>query len=683
MKKDFLPISVKDMKDRGWEQCDFVYVIGDAYVDHSSFGPAIISRLLESFGYKVGIISQPDWKIKESIAILGKPRLGFIVSAGNMDSMVNHYTVNKKHRHTDAYTPGGVMGKRPDYATIVYCNLIKQTYKDVPIIIGGIEASLRRLAHYDYWSDKIKHSILIDSGADIISYGMGEHSIVEIADALNSGIDITDITFIKGTVYKAKSLDNLYDYIELPDYDDICENKKTYAESFYTQYVNTDPFTAKTLVEKYKEKLYVVQNPPAMPLTTQEMDDIYALPYMRNYHPSYEKNGGVPALNEIKFSITNNRGCFGGCSFCALTFHQGRIIQVRRHQSIIEEAKLMTKDPDFKGYIHDVGGPTANFRYPSCNKQLTRGVCPNRQCLFPKPCGNLTVDHSDYIKLMHELQSIDGVKKVFIRSGIRFDYCMADSDDTFMRELCENQISGQLRVAPEHISDNVLKRMGKPENSVYEAFIKRYDRINNKTGKKQYVVPYLMSSHPGSTMKEAIELAEYIRDLGYMPEQVQDFYPTPSTLSTCMYYTGYDPRTMEKVYTPVTYHEKAMQRALIQYRNPENYELVKEALIKNGRSDLIGFDKKCLIPPRKLEHRYKDKAVMGNDKNSYKGKTKTGNDKGSSYKSKTGSNRHNNTNGADNKNVYTAVKADNRNHNKNDNKKNIRKDRSCGKKAKR
>lgn len=683
MKKDFLPISVKDMKDRGWEQCDFVYVIGDAYVDHSSFGPAIISRLLESFGYKVGIISQPDWKIKESIAILGKPRLGFIVSAGNMDSMVNHYTVNKKHRHTDAYTPGGVMGKRPDYATIVYCNLIKQTYKDVPIIIGGIEASLRRLAHYDYWSDKIKHSILIDSGADIISYGMGEHSIVEIADALNSGIDITDITFIKGTVYKAKSLDNLYDYIELPDYDDICENKKTYAESFYTQYVNTDPFTAKILVEKYKEKLYVVQNPPAMPLTTQEMDDIYALPYMRNYHPSYEKNGGVPALNEIKFSITNNRGCFGGCSFCALTFHQGRIIQVRSHQSIIEEAKLMTKDPDFKGYIHDVGGPTANFRYPSCNKQLTRGVCPNRQCLFPKPCGNLTVDHSDYIKLMHELQSIDGVKKIFIRSGIRFDYCMADSDDTFMRELCENHISGQLRVAPEHISDNVLKRMGKPENSVYEAFLKRYDRINNKTGKKQYVVPYLMSSHPGSTMKEAIELAEYIRDLGYMPEQVQDFYPTPSTLSTCMYYTGYDPRTMEKVYTPVTYHEKAMQRALIQYRNPENYELVKEALIKNGRSDLIGFDKKCLIPPRKLEHRYKDKAVMGNDKNSYKGKTKTGNDKGSSYKSKTGSNRHNNTKGADNKNVYTAVKADNRNHNKNDNKKNIRKDRSCGKKAKR
>ena len=608
MKKDFLPISASDMKDRGWTECDFVYVIGDAYVDHSSFGPAIISRLLESFGYKVGIISQPDWKNKDSIAILGKPRLGFLVSAGNMDSMVNHYTVNKKHRHNDAYTPGGVMGKRPDYATIVYCNLIKQTYKDVPIIIGGIEASLRRLAHYDYWSDKVKHSILIDSGADIISYGMGEHSIVEIADALNSGIDVSDITFIKGTVFKTKSLDNLYDYIQLPDYETISTDKKAYAESFYTQYINTDPFTAKVLVEKYKEKLYVVQNPPAMPLTTQEMDDIYALPYMRNYHPSYEKLGGVPALNEIKFSITNNRGCFGGCSFCALTFHQGRIIQVRSHESIIQEAKTMTKEPDFKGYIHDVGGPTANFRHTSCKKQLTKGVCPNKQCLFPKPCGNLTVDHKDYIKLLHELMDIKGVKKVFIRSGIRFDYCMADSDDTFIKELCENHISGQLRVAPEHISDNVLKRMGKPENKVYEAFLKRYERINNKTGKQQYVVPYLMSSHPGSTMKEAIELAEYIRDLGYMPEQVQDFYPTPSTLSTCMYYTGYDPRTMEKVYTPVSHHEKEMQRALIQYKKPENYDLVKEALLANNRNDLIGFGPKCLIPPRKIRSRSNEKS---------------------------------------------------------------------------
>ena len=548
----------------------------------------------------MGIIAQPDWKNKESITILGEPRLAFLVSAGNMDSMVNHYTVNKKRRHQDAFSPGGVMGKRPDYATIVYCNLIRQVYKKTPVIIGGIEASLRRMAHYDYWSDKVKRSILIDSGADIISYGMGEHSIIEIADALNAGIDIHDITFIKGTVYKTKTLDNLENYIELPSYDDIVNSKEMYAKSFYTQYKNTDPFTARILVEKVKEKMYVVQNPPAMPLTEVEMDDIYSLPYMRNYHPMYEKDGGIPALSEIKFSITSNRGCFGGCSFCALTFHQGRIIQVRSHKSIIDEAVQMTKDADFNGYIHDVGGPTANFRHTSCDKQLTKGVCMNRQCLFPKPCPNLKVDHSDYIKLLRELRALPGVKKVFIRSGIRFDYCMCDSDDTFINELCKYHISGQLRVAPEHISDNVLNKMGKPSNDVYEGFLKRYQRINKKTGKEQFVVPYLMSSHPGSTMKEAIELAEYIRDLGYMPEQVQDFYPTPSTLSTCMYYTGLDPATMDKVYTPVSHHEKAMQRALIQYRNPENYELVKEALIKNGRTDLIGFGPKCLIPPRNI-----------------------------------------------------------------------------------
>lgn len=596
----FLPVSKSDMKKRGWTQCDFIYICGDAYVDHPSFGHAIITRLLEAFGYKVGIIAQPDWKNKESITILGEPRLAFLVSAGNMDSMVNHYTVNKKRRHQDAFSPGGVMGKRPDYATIVYCNLIRQVYKKTPVIIGGIEASLRRMAHYDYWSDKVKRSILIDSGADIISYGMGEHSIIEIADALNAGIDIHDITFIKGTVYKTKTLDNLENYIELPSYDDIVNSKEMYAKSFYTQYKNTDPFTARILVEKVKEKMYVVQNPPAMPLTEVEMDDIYSLPYMRNYHPMYEKDGGIPALSEIKFSITSNRGCFGGCSFCALTFHQGRIIQVRSHKSIIDEAVQMTKDADFKGYIHDVGGPTANFRHTSCDKQLTKGVCMNRQCLFPKPCPNLKVDHSDYIKLLRELRALPGVKKVFIRSGIRFDYCMCDSDDTFINELCKYHISGQLRVAPEHISDNVLKKMGKPSNDVYESFLKRYQRINKKTGKEQFVVPYLMSSHPGSTMKEAIELAEYIRDLGYMPEQVQDFYPTPSTLSTCMYYTGLDPATMDKVYTPVSHHEKAMQRALIQYRNPENYELVKEALIKNGRTDLIGFGPKCLIPPRNM-----------------------------------------------------------------------------------
>lgn len=596
----FLPVSKSDMKKRGWTQCDFIYICGDAYVDHPSFGHAIITRLLEAFGYKVGIIAQPDWKNKESITILGEPRLAFLVSAGNMDSMVNHYTVNKKRRHQDAFSPGGVMGKRPDYATIVYCNLIRQVYKKTPVIIGGIEASLRRMAHYDYWSDKVKRSILIDSGADIISYGMGEHSIIEIADALNAGIDIHDITFIKGTVYKTKTLDNLENYIELPSYDDIVNSKEMYAKSFYTQYKNTDPFTARILVEKVKEKMYVVQNPPAMPLTEVEMDDIYSLPYMRNYHPMYEKDGGIPALSEIKFSITSNRGCFGGCSFCALTFHQGRIIQVRSHKSIIDEAVEMTKDADFKGYIHDVGGPTANFRHTSCDKQLTKGVCMNRQCLFPKPCPNLKVDHSDYIKLLRELRALPGVKKVFIRSGIRFDYCMCDSDDTFINELCKYHISGQLRVAPEHISDNVLNKMGKPSNDVYEGFLKRYQRINKKTGKEQFVVPYLMSSHPGSTMKEAIELAEYIRDLGYMPEQVQDFYPTPSTLSTCMYYTGLDPATMDKVYTPVSHHEKAMQRALIQYRNPENYELVKEALIKNGRTDLIGFGPKCLIPPRNI-----------------------------------------------------------------------------------
>ncbi len=599
---DFLPISKKDMKKRGWQQCDFVYIIGDAYVDHSSFGHAIISRVLESRGYKVGIISQPDWTDKESITILGKPRLGFLVSGGNMDSMVNHYTVSKKHRKTDAYTPGGVVGKRPDYATIVYCNLIKQTYKKVPIIIGGIEASLRRLAHYDYWSDKVKHSILIDSGADIISYGMGEHSIVEIADALNSGIDIKDITFIKGTVYKTSTLDSVYDFIELPDFNRISLDKRQYAKSFKIQYENTDPFTAKTLVEQYKEKCFVVQNPPAMPLTTIEMDDIYALDYMRDYHPIYKKQGGVPALSEVKFSITSNRGCFGGCNFCALTFHQGRIVQVRSHESILQEAMIMTKEPDFKGYIHDVGGPTANFRKTSCDKQLTHGVCMGKQCLFPKPCANLTVEHTDYISLLRKLRKLPNIKKVFIRSGIRFDYCMADKDNAFIRELCQHHISGQLRVAPEHISDNVLKLMGKPSSKVYKAFLKRYEAINQKTGKKQYVVPYLMSSHPGSTLQESIKLAEYIRDLGYMPEQVQDFYPTPSTISTCMYYTGVNPLTMESVYTPVTFHEKAMQRALIQYKKPENYELVKEALIKGNRKDLIGFDKKCLIAPRK-QHR--------------------------------------------------------------------------------
>ena len=608
MRERFLPICRQDMKDRGWDRVDFVYITGDAHADHPPFGPAVITRILESRGYRIGIISQPDWKDKDSVTIYGEPRLAFLVSAGNMDSMVNHYSVSKKRRKSDAYTPGGVMGRRPDYATVVYGNLIRQTYKQTPVILGGIEASLRRLAHYDYWSDRLKRSVLLDSGADMISYGMGEHSIVEIAEALDAGIAVSDITYISGTTVKTKSLDSVYDAVMLPSFEELKADRLSYARSFYTQYCNTDPFSGKRLVEPYSEHLYVVQNPPAKPLTQMEMDDVYSLPYMRDYHPVYKKMGGIPALSEIKFSLTSNRGCFGGCSFCALTFHQGRIIQTRSHENIIEEAELMTHDPDFKGYIHDVGGPTANFRRTACDKQLSKGACVNKQCLFPKPCKNLVVEHKDYISLLRKLRKIPSVKKVFIRSGIRFDYCMEDSDDTFLRELCENHISGQLRVAPEHISDKVLSRMGKPSRAVYDSFIKRYKRINDKTGKEQFVVPYLMSSHPGSTMKEAIELAEYVRDLGYMPEQVQDFYPTPSTLSTCMYYTGYDPRTMEKVYTPVSHHEKEMQRALIQYRKPENYDLVKEALLANNRNDLIGFGPKCLIPPRKIRSRSNEKS---------------------------------------------------------------------------
>jgi len=575
-----------------------VYVCGDAYVDHPSFGHAIISRLLESHGYKVGIIAQPDWKDSKSITVLGRPRLGFLVSAGNMDSMVNHYSVSKKRRSEDAYTPGGVMGKRPDYATVVYCNLIRSVYRDSPIIIGGIEASLRRLAHYDYWSDRLKRSILLDSQADLISYGMGERSVVEIAQALDSGIDIKDITFVDGTVYKTKSLEAVCDYELLPDYQELVQDKKEYARSFYIQYQNTDPFTGRRLAEPYGGRVYVVQNPPAKPLSQEEMDRVYDLPYMRNYHPSYEEQGGVPAIREIKFSLISNRGCFGACSFCALTFHQGRIIQTRSRESLVKEAKLLTEEPDFKGYIHDVGGPTANFRYPACSKQMTRGACRDRQCLFPEPCKNLKADHRDYLELLRKLRTLPKVKKVFIRSGIRFDYVLADSNRTFLRELCEHHVSGQLKVAPEHVADPVLRRMGKPENQVYRRFVKEYNEMNQKLGKKQYLVPYLMSSHPGSTMKEAVELAEYLRDLGYMPEQVQDFYPTPSTISTCMYYTGYDCRTMEKVYVPTNPHEKAMQRALIQYRNPKNYDLVAEALKLAERTDLIGFDKKCLIRPK-------------------------------------------------------------------------------------
>lgn len=595
----FLPTNREEMKKRGWEQADFVYISGDAYVDHPSFGGAIITRLLENAGYKVAFIAQPDWKDDKSITVCGEPRLAFLVSAGNMDSMVNHYTSAKKRRHQDAYTPGGGFSKRPDRAVIVYGNLIRKTYKKTPILLGGIEASLRRLGHYDYWSDTVRRSVLLDSGADLLMYGMGERSVLEIAEALDAGIDVHDLTYVRGTVFKCKNLEELTgEYEVLPAFSEIQTVKESYARSYYRQYCNTDAVTAKRLVEPYKETEYVVQNPPSLPLSTEEMDAVYALPYARTWHPSYDAVGGVPAIKEVKFSLVSNRGCFGGCSFCALTFHQGRRVQVRSHDSILEEARGFLDDPDFKGYIHDVGGPTADFRHPACKKQLEKGVCTHRQCLFPKPCPNLDSSHEDYRALLRKLRQLKGVKKVFIRSGIRFDYVLAEGRDDFLQELCTYHVSGQLKVAPEHICASVLKAMGKPDNQVYETFVHRYMQMNKKLGKKQYLVPYLMSSHPGSGLKEAIALAEYVRDLGYMPEQVQDYYPTPGTISTCMYYTGLDPRTMEKVYVPKSAGEKKMQRALIQYRSPDNYGLVKKALLEAGREDLIGYGEKCLIPPR-------------------------------------------------------------------------------------
>ncbi len=595
---DFLPADFDEMRAQGIDRPDFVYVCGDAYVDHPSFGQAIIGRLLQAHGYTVCMLPQPDWRRPESVQVFGKPRLGFLVSASNMDSMVNHYAVSGRRRRTDAYTPGGVMGKRPDYAVIVYCSLIRQAYRDVPIIAGGIEASLRRLAHYDYWSDSLRRSVLMDCGADLISYGMGEHSIVEIAEALDAGIDVKDITFVDGTCYRTRHPEDVYDGEMLPSYEEIRADKRKYAESFYTQYLNTDPLNAKRLIEPYGT-VYVVQNPASKPLTTQEMDDIYELPYTRTWHPMYDAAGGIPALSEVKFSLVSSRGCFGGCNFCALNFHQGRIVQARSQDSIIREAKAMTKDPDFKGYIHDVGGPTANFRHPSCKKQMTEGVCRNRQCLWPQPCKNLDADHSDYLELLQKLRALPGVKKVFIRSGIRFDYLLKDSSDAFFEELVRYHISGQLKVAPEHVNDQVLALMGKPKHSVYEQFTEKYKEMNESCGKRQYLVPYLISSHPGCSMKEAVELACYLRDIRCTPEQVQDFYPTPSTLSTCMYYTGLDPRTMKPVYVEKNPHRKKLQRALIQYHKPENYDLVSEALHIAGRTDLIGTGPGCLIPPRK------------------------------------------------------------------------------------
>lgn len=596
----FLPVSRADMEARGWDQCDFVYVCGDAYVDHPSFGMAIISRVLEHAGYRVGIICQPDWTDPASIAALGEPRLGFLISAGNMDSMVNHYTVNKKPRHEDAYTPGGRAGARPNRAVTVYGNLIRRTFKDKPIIIGGIEASLRRFAHYDYWQDKLKRSVLLDSGADILLYGMGEHSIVEVADALDGGLPVDQITFVNGSVYRtsgAGALDNVFDYELLPSWDELEKDRLAYARSFNIQQQNMDPITGGRLVEPYPNGVYVVQNPPSAPLTEREMDEVAELPYARHWHPDYDAAGGIPAFDEIRFSISSNRGCFGECSFCALAFHQGRMVQVRSRESIMREAEVLTHDPEFKGYINDVGGPTANFFKPACKKQLTHGVCKNRRCLWPNVCRNMDTNEDAYAELLRDLRQIPGVKKVFVRSGIRFDYTMADASDKFLVELLQHHVSGQLRLAPEHVSDAVLSVMGKPRREVYDAFVERFERLSAEYGLKQYVVPYLISSHPGSTMKEAVELAEAVRDMGYMPEQVQDFYPTPSTMSTCMFYTGVDPRTMEPVYIPRDPHEKAMQRALIQYRKPENYKLVKEALRKAGREDLIGYGAKCLIRP--------------------------------------------------------------------------------------
>ena len=599
MKNTFLPVCRKDMEDRGWEQLDFLLVTGDAYVDHSSFGTAIIGRVLEHAGFKVGIVAQPCWRSTEDFLVMGVPKYGVFIGSGNIDSMVNHYTASKKRRSDDAYTPGGVAGKRPDRAVIVYANRAREAFPGLPVVIGGIEASLRRFAHYDYWDDKVRRSVLVDSGADLLVYGMGETQMVEIAKRLSSGTDVHEITDIPGTCYLTKSIPHEKCFA-CHSFSEVSKDKRKYAESFMIQYQNQDPFTGNTVIQPHGD-YYLVQNKPAKPLSRKEMDMVYGLPYMGTYHPMYEEAGGVPAIKEVKFSLTSSRGCYGNCSFCALTFHQGRIITSRSQQSILREAEKMVWDPEFKGYIHDVGGPTANFRAPSCEKQGTKGNCPKRQCLFPVPCENLRVDHKEYAELLRKLADIPKVKKVFVRSGIRYDYLIYDKDDSFFYQLCENHVSGQLKVAPEHVSDRVLYYMGKPGRKVFDAFCEKYRAVNKQLGKEQYVVPYLMSSHPGSELTDAIELAEYLRDIKYTPEQVQDFYPTPGTLSTCMFFTGLDPRTMEKVYVPKSYEEKKMQRALLQYRRPENYEIVKKALIKAGRTDLIGFDKHCLIPFRPIK----------------------------------------------------------------------------------
>ncbi|MGM0378264.1 MAG: YgiQ family radical SAM protein [Bacillota bacterium] len=598
LENKFLPTTKKEKEKLNWDKLDFILISADAYVDHPSFGHAIISRVLVNAGFKVGIIDQPDWTNQKDFKRLGKPKYGFIISAGNLDSMVNIYTVNKIPRKKDNYSPGGKNNKRPKRPSIVYSNMIKNVFPNSNIIIGGIGPSLRRFAHYDYWSDKVRHSILFDSGADLLIYGMGEKPILEIANNLKNGLDIEYINHIPGTCYAKSSLDNISDFVKLPSFKKVSNSKKEYAKAFKLYMDNQDPIRGKVLVQKHLKR-YIIQNPPQMVLNQDELDWIYGLPYQRNYHPKYEKYGGIPALNEVKFSITSERGCYGNCSYCSLTFHQGRIVQSRSHKSIIKEAKKIIKSKDFKGYIHDVGGPTANFRKPACQKQLKDGVCKDKECLYPNVCSQIDVDHSDYLKLLKKLRNLEKVKKVFIRSGIRYDYLMADDSDEFFYELCENHVSGQLKVAPEHISEKVLYYMNKPSGKLYDKFSEKFYKINKEINKEQYLIPYLISSHPGSTLKDALELAIYLNNKNLQPEQVQDFYPTPGTLSTCMYYTEIDPRKMEKVFVAKSLSEKKMQRALLQFRYKNNYELVYKALVRLKRKDLIGFSKKALIPPKK------------------------------------------------------------------------------------
>ena len=615
----FLPVSRQDMLERGWEELDFIFVSGDAYVDHPSFGPAILCRLLEKHGYRVGILPQPDWHSAGAFQRLGKPRLAFLVSAGNMDSLLNKFTAAKKQRRQDAYSPGGKPGCRPERATIVYCNRIREAYPDVPVIIGGIEASLRRFAHYDYWTDAVRRSILVDSMADLLIYGMGERALLEVAAELHQGVPVGNVQDVQGTCYRVPDFDYVYDYLKLPSFEEVRSDKEAFAEAFRQSYLEQDALRGRRLAQQNGEYC-VVANPPARPLSEEEMDEIYDLPYERTWHPIYDAAGGVPAIREVRFSLVSQRGCFGGCNFCAIISHEGRIIQRRSHASILREAQLLTTLPDFKGYIHDVGGPTANFRRPSCDAQLKRGTCRGKPCLSPEPCKHLMADHSDYIALLRKLRALPGIKKVFVRSGIRFDYLLL-AKDAFLEELCRHHVSGQLKIAPEHVTDRVTRLMGKSGKAVYLEFVRRFTRLNQRLGKKQYLVPYFMSSHPGATLEDAIELAEFIRELGYRPEQVQDFIPTPGTLSTCMYYTGIHPMTGEKIYTAKSYEEKQMQRALLQYWNPKHHGIVRKALRLAGREDLIGYGRQCLVPPehslkadRPLRSRHDGKRQSGRKK---------------------------------------------------------------------